>query len=155
VPARYSRRVPVIKKNRPKLGGCKQAFGGPLGRVGKNAGIGNVRHRDRRALGEVRGIDFERHRAEVLDVAVGADQTRLNDGRDAILQIVLVSGRSELTHVVQDGLVLRRGPNLLECRDRHRGQEANDHDDDHDFHQGEALPGGVYSVHGYSELPAV
>jgi hypothetical protein len=60
----------------------------------------------------------------------------------------LVSACRELAGVVQDGLVLGARAHLLERRDRHGGQEADDDDDDHDFDKGEAL-GGAANLHMY------
>src|SRR6266498_678482 len=78
-----------------------------LGRVGKDARIRDVRNRDGYALRKVRGIDFEGNRAEVLNIAIRSNQASLHHSRYAVFQIVLVGGRSELTHIIQDSLVLR------------------------------------------------
>jgi hypothetical protein len=52
-----------------------------------------------------------------------------------------------LAGVVQDCFVLGIGADLLECRYRHGGQEADDDDNDHDFDKGEALAGVASDFH--------
>jgi len=64
-----------------------------------------------------------------------------------LIVIVMVRGSGELAGVVKHGLVLGRGADLLEGRNRHGGQKADDDDDDHDFYEGEALSGAVRLFH--------
>lgn len=53
----------------------------------------------------------------------------------------MISSRTELTQVVQHSLVLRASADLLERWDRHRSQEADDDNNDHDFYERKALGG--------------
>ncbi len=90
------------------------------------------------------------NRLDTLDVlsGVGTHENRRGYGRNAGLKEVLVSCRAKLAQIVKDGFVLRAGAHLLERGDRHRGQEADDDDDNHDFNEGETLGLGLELLHG-------
>jgi hypothetical protein len=139
------------KKSRPhKAGGFEFGENVPnvdygayvIVRIRRDAG-----DRDRDALREARRIVLVGDRVERLDVGRRPDQCGERHRRDTVLEVVLVSAGRKLAGVVQDRLVLRVRADLLEGRDRHGGQEADDDDDDHDFDKGEALGGVACDFH--------
>src|SRR5580704_2082460 len=78
-------------------------------RVGDGAHAGDATDRDRRALREAGRIALLGNRIERLDVGRGPDQVAQDDGRDTVLEVVLVSAGRKLAGVVQNRFVLRVG----------------------------------------------
>jgi hypothetical protein len=78
------------------------------------------------------------------DLALQVPQDRGNIARRvirtrSILQSPLLNSPVNLTKVVEAGALLRRAARTDEVGNGDRGQQTNDGDDDHHFHQREAL----------------
>jgi hypothetical protein len=119
------------------------------GGVRDRAGISHVGDRDRIALGVSGRIVFLRDRAEIFDVVRRANEAGRDGPARTCFEIVLVGRAGHLAGVVEDRLVLRRDADLLEGRNRHRSQKADDDNDDHDFNEREAFLACVL-FHGYN-----
>ena len=105
---------------------------------------------DRHALREDSRVRFFRDGVERLNIVGGANQVGRTNARTAVFQVVLVSGRGELAGVVEDSFVLGSLTNLLERRNGHGGQEADNDHDDHDFDKGETFLTGYIHIIGRS-----
>jgi carbon-monoxide dehydrogenase small subunit/xanthine dehydrogenase small subunit len=105
----------------------------------KRALTGNRKNRDRQALGIAARIGLTRNEVEGLHVIGSPDQVVLRDRGDAVFQEVLIGGGSELACIIEHGLVLRRRTDLLERGNCHRGEQADDDDNDHDFDEGKSV----------------
>ena len=84
----------------------------------------------------------------------GAAQVRQDlVGRDgcvralSVIQCPLLRGPVDLSQVVDAGVVLRRGARADPTGHGDRGQQTNEGDNDHDFHQGEPLDSQLAAFH--------
>jgi len=99
------------------------------GRRGANRGI-RVGTTSRARRQAVRRVE--------LDVGRHIRRSKGITGLLLVFQGPLVSGRVQLTHVVDAGIGLGGGACFHEVRNRNRGQQADDGDNDHDFNEREA-----------------
>ena len=89
-------------------------------------------------------IGFARDRGDITDVVVRAraDEVGVTGGGYAFVQEVLLGGGRDLAEIIGDSLDARLGAHFAEGGNSHRGQEADDDYDDHNFNEGETLASG-------------
>src|SRR5688572_23003054 len=140
----------VRKKSRPDRAAWENQTKRQLRRVGDRAERGDTVDGDRDALRVDGRVGLAGDRVERLNVVRGANQVGRGNARTAVFQVVLVSGSGQLAGVVEDRFVLGSLTNLLERRNGHGGQKADDDHDDHDFDEREALVGTI--IHGMGAM---
>ena len=138
----------ATKKPPPERGGFEKLPKDlTLRRVGERADASDATDSDGDTLGVISWVSFAGYGVNRFDVVSSTNQVGESNGRNTILEEVLVSGSGELASVIQDCLVLRGLANLLEGRNGHRGEKADDDDHDHDFDEREALGGSFVIFH--------
>ena len=103
--------------------------------VGNRAGTSDTADGDRDALRVTKRIGLAGDRVNGFHIVGGANERSRSSSGDTIFQEELVSGRGQLARIVEHRFILGGLANLLECRNGHGGQEADDDHDDHDFNE--------------------
>ena len=144
-------RVPFIKKPPTSSRRFWRENADDLLSVSQRPSASDAGDRDHLTLNERRRVGFVGHSVQRFHISRRTDQIGDVGRRGTVFKEVLIGSRTELAQIVQHGLVLGTGANLLERGNRHRGQKADDDDDDHDFNKGETF-GGL--VQGASQILA-
>ncbi len=93
-------------------------------------------------LADISHIDTQRASNGTGSIVAGGNL------RQTVLHHVLVRRTGDLLGIIDQRFLNRAGTNLLEGRNRHGGQEADDDDDNHNFNEGKTL-GSVGCIHIY------